>query len=178
MRIVTIGHLAKADISCKISSSFHLPQRKSEKMSKFLLSWYLDSLIPEYIWSQIEPGTAIICACIITYRPLFTTSMFESLASKVRRTSSGVKEMSRDGPDSTTSGAMSEQEMVWPIARDCFGRDIKPNHTLYSKAGNGELHVISVGEAPQDLEKNHHGRDGTANHGGIKVINSFEATRV
>lgn len=24
-----------------------------------------------YIWSQVEPTTAIICACITTYRPLF-----------------------------------------------------------------------------------------------------------
>jgi hypothetical protein len=28
-------------------------------------------MIMEYAWSQIEPATAILCACIVTYRPLF-----------------------------------------------------------------------------------------------------------
>ena len=30
-----------------------------------------DSFATEYLLSQIEPATAIICACLVTYRPLF-----------------------------------------------------------------------------------------------------------
>ena len=28
-------------------------------------------MVSPYIWSQVEPTTALICACMITYRPLF-----------------------------------------------------------------------------------------------------------
>ncbi|MCJ1279000.1 hypothetical protein MMC21_006821 [Puttea exsequens] len=48
-----------------------------------------------YLWSQVEPATAIICASIVTYRPLFTNihipSRFPSFSSLLRSktTSSG-----------------------------------------------------------------------------------------
>ena len=29
------------------------------------------NLLPEYAWSEAEPALAIICACMVTYRPLF-----------------------------------------------------------------------------------------------------------
>lgn len=31
----------------------------------------LDTGVEGYIWSQIEPSVAILCACLATYRPLF-----------------------------------------------------------------------------------------------------------
>lgn len=41
----------------------------------------------EYLWSQIEPGTAILCACLTTYRPLIT-SLLSTLLRKSGSTSS------------------------------------------------------------------------------------------
>lgn len=35
-----------------------------------------------YLWSQIEPATAILCACLVTYRPLFANISF-SLPSRL-----------------------------------------------------------------------------------------------
>ena len=37
-----------------------------------LLTYVLGSLPDEYLWSQLEPAGAVLCACLVTYRPLFT----------------------------------------------------------------------------------------------------------
>ena len=49
----------------------------------------------EYAWSQIEPATAILCACIVTYRPLFHN--FHVNLSKL----SGILSYGRHDPTST-----------------------------------------------------------------------------
>lgn len=40
----------------------------------------IDTVVTPYIWSQIEPTTAIICACLTTYRPLFKGLNLRSLS--------------------------------------------------------------------------------------------------
>lgn len=52
-----------------------------------------------YLWSQIEPATAILCACLISYKPLFKNinvpSVFTSYFS--RRGSGSGKEEEQSG---------------------------------------------------------------------------------
>ncbi|KAL8804663.1 MAG: hypothetical protein Q9200_005740 [Gallowayella weberi] len=69
-----------------------------------------------YMWSQIEPATALVCACIPTYRPLFVwlnTSVLSGLSfSRSRGSSSGRKSSktagSGSGKDSKSSSAESD----------------------------------------------------------------------
>ncbi|KAL8797437.1 MAG: hypothetical protein Q9195_000253 [Heterodermia aff. obscurata] len=136
------------------------------------------SLISEYIWSQIEPATAILCACMVTYRPLFTTSILPSFASKLFRTAGRGKSDSITNSDSTVSNSSSEQTMVWPVARDLLGRDLQPGHDLYSKAGKGALHVVNVGHIARSLAERQDERDGTKDPGVINVRQSVEISTV
>ena len=52
-----------------------------------------------YIWSQIEPSTAILCACITTYRPLFENLNLKSLLLLSRK-----RESSYDRGSSSSTG--------------------------------------------------------------------------
>lgn len=52
-----------------------------------------------YIWSQIEPSTAILCACITTYRPLFENLKFKSLLLLSRRRESSYERGSSSSTD-------------------------------------------------------------------------------
>ena len=51
----------------------------------------------EYTWCQVEPATAILCACVVTYRRLFTNlplnlSKASSLFSKSGTGSKGSRQ--------------------------------------------------------------------------------------
>ena len=70
----------------------------------------------EYAWSQIEPATAILCASIITYRPIF---------SKIKKDILTLS--NKFSPDSTnreSEGHWTDMEnsktstMRWPVASD------------------------------------------------------------
>jgi hypothetical protein len=39
---------------------------------KIAANGQLATLATAYTWSEVEPVLAIICACLVTYRPLFT----------------------------------------------------------------------------------------------------------
>ena len=68
--------------------------------------------------------------------------------------------------------------MVWPVARDLFGRELQPGHDLYSKAGKGALHVVHVGHIAQSLAERQDERDGRKDAGVIKVRQSVEISTV
>ena len=130
------------------------------------------------VWSQIEPGTAILCACLVTYRPLFTISIFPFFPSKLFRAAGWDKRNSIAKSDSAISDSSSEQTMVWPIARDLFGRDLQAGHDLYSKAGKGALHVVNVGHIVQGLAERQDEQDGRKDARVINVRQSVEVSTV
>lgn len=71
----------------------------------FQLTFYLlDTLINPYIWSQIEATMAIICACLITYRPLFT---------KINRNSFSWSGFSKRNNIFTAADRSSGSELHW-----------------------------------------------------------------
>ena len=70
-----------------------------------MLTCLIGSVITPYIWSQIEPTTAIICACLTTYRPLFKGLCLPSLSSLTWISSQKTRSSSTDVEQATiTSG--------------------------------------------------------------------------
>ncbi len=59
--MVAIGMLKDEDLT----------REHSSQLLSYNLSLRPVTMTIEYAWSQIEPATAILCACIVTYRPLF-----------------------------------------------------------------------------------------------------------
>ena len=57
------------------------PTPQTPQSSIPLLTTSPDTFVNTYIWSQIEPTTAIICACLTTCRPLFAAVKPGSLKS-------------------------------------------------------------------------------------------------
>ena len=88
----------------------------------------------EYLWSQVEPAFAILCACMVTYRPLFV-----ALASRIPKPSvftrssnrpRGLNEIevglfSHDDSDWTDMSNSPRFPVTWAVARD-FTRDRRP----------------------------------------------------
>ena len=96
------------------------------------------------MWSEAEAATAIICACMVTYRPLFvnisqSVSKVSSLFSKgnsisKRATQDGWKDL-EDATDS---------QLQWPIGKDSHGRDVLRFQDLNAKATKDMLHVVNI----------------------------------
>lgn len=57
-----------------------------------------DTFVKTYIWSQIEPTTAIICACLTTCRPLFAAVKLGTLKSLTTSWTGGRSNTTKDEP--------------------------------------------------------------------------------
>lgn len=121
----------------------------------------IDTIITPYIWSQIEPTMAIICACLITYRPLFSdldldlNLFLSSRLGWTRRSSSSSSSSSREkkgvwyGSGSNSSDTTdSEGPMRWPSTMGKRGRDrnrdLERYEQLNCRAMRGDLHIVNV----------------------------------
>ncbi|KAL8806417.1 MAG: hypothetical protein Q9182_001332 [Xanthomendoza sp. 2 TL-2023] len=110
MRLLTTGDLKARDFACKMGVAANLRRKR-------MTNAVADKAVNLYMWSQIEPATALVCACIPTYRPLFVwlnTSVLSGLSfSRSRVGSSGRKSsnktpVSGSGKDSKSSSAESD----------------------------------------------------------------------
>lgn len=106
MRIVAVGVLQKEDITCKTSPVFGL---------NTVVYFASDTMATEYEWSQIEPATAIFCACIVTYGPLLPV-----LGNLLPRASKLVSRPSQDSPilEHWTDMSNNKGSIRWPVAGD------------------------------------------------------------
>ena len=105
----------------------------------------IDSFTTEYVWSQIEPATAIICACLVTYRPLFKDlkTGFSKLFS-THSWSTGTPE-SDQGRDL----GLAENGYMEVLSVQKFqGQDGSRLRDLNDKALKGKLHVIEINVPP------------------------------
>ena len=68
--------------------------------------------------------------------------------------------------------------MVWSVGRDFLGRDLHPDHDLYSKAGKGALHVVDIGHTARVLADRQDEWDGAKSSGAINVRRSVEISTV
>ncbi|KAG7009144.1 ubiquitin carboxyl-terminal hydrolase 2 [Physcia stellaris] len=129
----------------------------------------VDTIVCEYVWSLIEPATAILCACVVTYRPLCTVSVIPAFLSKSFSSFSRGKR---------TLSTHNESNAALPVARDILGREVRTDHDLYSQAGKGALHVVSIGHVAQTLAERQNELDGRRGPGVISVRRSVEITSV
>ena len=100
-----------------------------------------DSFTTEYLWSQIEPATAIACACLVTYRPLFR-DMKVGLS-----TLFSTHTRSRNTPGSDQGGDLNSAENGRAEALSvpkCQGQNGSRLRDLNDKAVQGKLHIIEI----------------------------------
>ena len=80
----------------------------------------------EYAWSQIEPAAAILCACIVTYRPLFKPNK--------RHSSNCTPRVSHRNEHETTQSHWTDMcnnktsPVRWAVASDFIGMEDTRNH--------------------------------------------------
>ncbi len=98
----------------------------------------------EYLWSQVEPATAILCACIITYRPLFTNVNL-NLSKVSALFSTGTAESKGTRQDGWTDLANDlDNNFTWPVGKDLQGRDVVRLQDLNAKATKDGLHIVNI----------------------------------
>lgn len=105
----------------------------------------------EYAWSQIEPAVAILCACFVTYKPLFTNfknALLSTLSSDNRTSTSAPQ-------DHWTDMENTKRSVVrWPVARDFGAQAIALNENPPRRPRNrpdGRSHRIVIDfEGPDD----------------------------
>lgn len=141
MRIVTINLAPTSDVPCKPStrlSAFHLCPNNT-----------IDNISTPYTWTQVESTMAVICACLITYRPLFThlNLTFLSSLSWTKRSSSVFKR--KEQWISTGDTDERHGPMRWShTGKTNGGKDLHRLEDLNSKATKVDLHVANVALFP------------------------------
>lgn len=81
----------------------------------FIRSLTIDSGATNFIWSQIEPSAAILCACFVTYRPLLRDVRVRSIFSSFSRKSASKEEasdVSRRFPTNAPADTDSEEGLI------------------------------------------------------------------
>ncbi|KAL8907243.1 MAG: hypothetical protein Q9207_001544 [Kuettlingeria erythrocarpa] len=80
-----------------------------------------------YMWSQIEPSAAILCACFVTYRPLFRDLRVRNIFSSFSRKSASKDEsgVSRRYPTNVASDMASEEGLAEGKGGMGFGGGIR-----------------------------------------------------
>ena len=106
MRIVSLGDLEQTDLTCTSTHSTH-PQPIAHPQ----LTLRTDSGAATYMWSQIEPSAAILCACFVTYRPLFRDMSLRSIFTR-SNASTEPSDVSRRFPTLKSSEMSSEDGLV------------------------------------------------------------------
>ncbi len=101
-----------------------------------------------YLWSHIEPATAIWCACIMTYRPLFAclNTKYHSFRSRQSNLSNNQTNTLSDNIDDGGTRRPST------IRNLLSGEESAGYKDLYVKAGKGKVHVINVAMTPYSPE--------------------------
>ena len=123
----------------------HFPSHASHQANTRLVT-----TAAEYTWSEVEPATAILCACVVTYRPLFTNlNLNFSKVSSIFGKGGAASKATRDEGWKDLEGEPN-LELQWPVGRDMLGRnDLRLQH-LNAKATNDGLHVINVHSLQSD----------------------------
>ena len=98
----------------------------------------------EYLWSQVEPATAILCACITTYRPLFRNVNL-NFSNVTGLFSKGTVESKRSRQDGWTDLESDlDHSFTWPVGKDVQDRDVVRLQDLNAKATKDGLHIVNV----------------------------------
>ncbi|KAL8828159.1 MAG: hypothetical protein Q9170_006724 [Blastenia crenularia] len=99
------------------------------------------SMADEYLWSQIEPAAAVLCACLVTYRPLFKNvdfsilTKFSSLFSLSRHDSIASSNDDDDDPE-------KRLQYRWPAARGIHNS--LTYQDMFAKVTKHGVHVVET----------------------------------
>ena len=105
--------------------------------------WLPDTITTPYIWSQMETATAILCASLVTYRPLFKGLRFEIPKYFISRS----KDPFTSSGDASYSCSARGSGMKWAPVRGLQGPSLDPYHNTIAQAGK-RPHMIDVEQAP------------------------------
>ncbi|MCJ1263179.1 hypothetical protein MMC22_003049 [Lobaria immixta] len=103
------------------------------------------TILNTYLWSHIEPATAILCACLMTYRPLFADMglKLQSVFGASKQIISGKKgplnsksSNSSTGPDSDAPPSLGR------------GQESAGYGDLSARAAKGNLHAVNISMRP------------------------------
>ena len=135
IRVIALNDLKEKDVSC---TSLYSACPLTSTYDK------ADSFTVEYLWSQVEPATAIICACMVTYRPLFKDVKigFSRLFSTHSRSS--TPESDQEGDLGLASNGHTEMLSVQKLQ----GQDGSRLRDLNNKALEGKLRIIEISVPP------------------------------
>lgn len=102
------------------------------------------SLITEYVWTEVEAATAIICACLVTYRPLFIniSQSVSKVWSLYNKGNSILKRATQD--DWQNLEDATDYPLQWPIGKDSHGLDVLRFRDLNAKATKDVLHAVNI----------------------------------
>ena len=145
MRIITINWVSGADLTCEI-------RKPASAKSLTSADADIDTAITCYMWSQIEPTMATVCACLTTLRPLFVgfnISFLSSLTWSGRPSPySSEKERRRSDLkyDGESNKTKNEEDVQWPSAR----RESDVELYNFDQMLKGEMGgAVSVEERPE-----------------------------
>lgn len=106
----------------------------------------VDTFLKTYLWSFIEPATAIWCACLMTYRPLFV-----DVGLKLRIVFGGSKQALSNKKKLFNSKSSSS---AWPsLGRNLHGKESAGYQDLSAKTGKGNLHIVNFYMKPAPLDR-------------------------
>ena len=83
---------------------------------------YPGTMSLEYAWSQVEPATAIICASLVTYRPLFV-NIRKNLTTLTGKLVQDKKSRATE-TDWTDMSNSKTTPVRWAVADDFVDRDV------------------------------------------------------
>lgn len=116
------------------------------------MTFLADTFLNTYLWSHIEPATAIWCACLMTYRPLFV-----DISSKLRGFFDGNKQNpanKRSFSSKTTNSSTGFDSDAWPSpSENPGGQESAGYRDLHARGAKGNLHVVDfpMKPSPPDL---------------------------
>lgn len=133
MRIVTVGILQKEDLTCNHASSHSLA--RTDKLQ--------DSLAKEYTWSQVEPALAILCACLVTLRPLFI-NLNLNIPKYSTRFSRSKSLSSSKATNSSEINQERGSHRQWPGVQDPRRADSTRLDSIGTSITKGGLHIVNI----------------------------------
>lgn len=102
-----------------------------------------DSLTTPYMWSQLEPTMAVVCACLTTYRPLFAGLHLKFLSTFSR----GKRYASRENDNDTFIDLTpsSRRSSRWSKSRrPNDNRELLRFERMNNQGTKGGLHVVNL----------------------------------
>ncbi|MCJ1463094.1 hypothetical protein MMC07_001699 [Pseudocyphellaria aurata] len=106
-----------------------------------------------YLWSHLEPATAIWCACLVTYRPLFRDlcSRFQRIFGSSKQNFLNRKKCLNRNRSGTNDGSNSDAP-PW-VGRDLCVNDSAKYLKVSVRAAKGDLHVVNFYVKPSSPER-------------------------